>query len=76
MAEIHKLPWVADLDVAESTDFVGYLRGLAGLIEQGTVTLEGMTIVLALPGNQITLARVGLTALEAAGALALSLRVI
>ncbi len=76
MAEVHKLPWVKDLDVADKTDFAGYLRGLAGLIENGTIVLEGMNIVMCLPGPSITLARVGLTPLESAGALAIAGRIV
>jgi hypothetical protein len=76
MADIHKLPWVSSIDVAAETDYVAYLRGLAGLIENGTVTLEGMMIAMVMPGPSITLARMGLTALEAAGALAIAGRIV
>ena len=76
VAEIHKLPWVNNLDVAAETDYVAYLRDLADLVAAGTVTLEGMTVVLCLPGNQIALARVGLTALEAAGAISIAGRLV
>ncbi|MDE2040672.1 MAG: hypothetical protein KGO96_12265 [Elusimicrobia bacterium] len=75
-AEIHKLPWVANLDVARETDYVSYLRGLADLIEQGSVELEGMVVVLNLPGHQITAARVGMTGLEMAGALSVAGRLV
>lgn len=76
MAEVHKLPWVNNLDVANQTDYAAYLRGLAELIDTGTVQPQGLALVLHLPGDTITVARVGMTALEAAGALALSLRTI
>ena len=76
MADIHKLPWVSNLDVADKTDYPAYLRGLADLIENGTVEAEGMTVAIVLPGPSITLARVGLTALEAAGVLAIAGRIV
>ena len=33
MAEVHKMPWVNNLDVANETDYAAYLHGLANLIE-------------------------------------------
>ena len=76
MDNVVRLPGVPDLAVATATDYSGYLRGLADLIDNGTLTLEGLALVLMLPGSKITAARVGINALEMAGALAIAGRMV